>query len=181
MITYEGGNPFVYVISNYERPGELNLPTPADALFHRRIKPRRPRCIVTGQAQAVSEQRRKALEEVLAQMPPSPHNLREAIAEANREAAAKAQGTVSEGSVVAFLSPDGSGQMNVYGDRKGELLPPLMLSGQPLADQLQGALAQMGATGPQSLDGVGWPANRRPGEQQQFTAMSVSFRPAQPS
>ncbi len=178
LVTYEGGNPFVYVISNYERPGQPNLATPADALFRRRIKPRGPRCIVTGQAQAVSEAKRKGLEEVLATMPPSPENLRAAIAQANREAAPLAQAnTVSEACVVAYMSPDGSGQMNVCGDQQGEFSPPLILSGQPLADQMRAALAQMGAVGPHSVDGIGWPANRPNGPL--LGAMSVSYRPAQ--
>jgi hypothetical protein len=182
LMTYEDGNPFVHVISNYERPGQPNLPTPEDALFHRRIKPRGPRCIVTGQAQAVSAQRREQLQDVLAQQPPSPEALRDAIAEANREAAPLAEkDTVSEASVVAFMSKDGSGQMNVYGDVQGEFLPPLILSGQPLADQLRAALAQMGVTGPQSVGGIGWPANRRPEPgQPMLGAISVSFGPVNP-
>jgi hypothetical protein len=104
------------VILNYESPGQPNLPTPEEALFLRKIKPRKPRCIVTGQSKAVSVERRRALEDVLAQMPPSPENLRKAIAQTNREAAPLADpDTVSEACVVAHLSPDGSGQMNVYG------------------------------------------------------------------
>jgi hypothetical protein len=47
LATYEDGNPFVYVVSNYERPGQPDLPTPADTLFRRRIKPRGPRCIMS--------------------------------------------------------------------------------------------------------------------------------------
>jgi hypothetical protein len=183
LMTYEDGNPFVRVISNYERPGQPNLSTPEDVLFHRRIKPRGPRCIVTGQAQAVSEQRRAQLQDVLAQQPPAPEVLRDAIAEANREAAPLAQkNTVSEACVVAYMSSDGSGQMNVYGDVKGEFMPPLILSGQPLADQLRGIMAQAGATVPQSVGGIGWPANRRPDPSQPFLgAMSISFGPANSS
>jgi hypothetical protein len=183
LITYEDGNPFVHVISNYERPGQPNLATPADALSPRRIKPRGPRCIVTGQARAVSQQRRDHLEDVLARQPPAPDKLRQAIAEANREAAPLAQkDTVSEACVVAYMSRDGSGQMNVYGEITGEFLPPLVLSGQPLAEQMRAAVAQMGATGPHSVDGIGWPANSRPVPGQPLLgAMSVSFGPANTS
>jgi hypothetical protein len=183
LITFEDGNPFVHVISNYERPGQPDLPTPTDRLFHTRIKPRGPRCIVTGQSQAVSKRRRDHLKDVLAQQPPAPDKLREAIAEANREAAPLAQkDTVSEACVVAYMSRDGSGQMNVYGEIKGEFLPPLILSGQPLAEQMRGAVAQMGATGSQSVDGIGWPANSRPVPGQPLLgAMSVSFGPANAS
>jgi len=77
LMTYEDGNPFVRVISNYERLGETNLPVPADTLFQRRRKPRGPKCIVTGQAQAVTEQRRRHLENVLSEQPPAPENLRD--------------------------------------------------------------------------------------------------------
>ena len=70
LATYEDGNPFVYVISNFERPGGAYLSTPTEVLFKTRVKPRGPRCIVTGQSQAVSEQQRAALKEVLAQQPP---------------------------------------------------------------------------------------------------------------
>jgi hypothetical protein len=88
LMTYENGNPFVRVISNYERLGETNLPVPADTLFNRHRKARRPRCFVFGQAQAVTEQRRRHLESVLSEQPPAPENLRDALAAANRDAAA---------------------------------------------------------------------------------------------
>jgi hypothetical protein len=69
--------------------------------------------------------------------------------------------------------------MNVYGDIHGEFLPPLIFSGQPLAEQMKAALTKMGAVGPQSVGGIGWPANRRPTPGQPFIdAMSVSFGPA---
>jgi hypothetical protein len=182
LMTYADGNPLVHVISNYERLGESNLPTPADMLFHRHRKPRGPKCIVTGQAQAVTEQRRRQLEDVLAQQPPTPENLRNAIAAANREAAPLAEkDTVSEACVVAYMQRDGSGQMNVYGDVLGEFVPPLMLSGMPLAEQLRGAMDQVGAVGPQSVGGIGWPANQRPQPglaMAMFGAMSVSFGPS---
>jgi hypothetical protein len=182
LATYEDGNPFVYVISNFERPGGAYLSTPTEVLFKTRVKPRGPRCIVTGQSQAVSEQQRAALKEVLAQQPPEKERLRLAIAQTNREAAANAHpDTVSESCNVAYLSADGSGQMNVYGDIQGKFDPPLIFSGMPLAEQMQAAMVQMGATGPQSVGGVGWPANRRPMPGQPFIdAMSVSFGPATP-
>ena len=75
MITYEKTNPHVYVISNFERPDQPQLSTPADALFCTRIRPRRPRCIVTGRASAVSEEQREALRDLLAHVPP-PNGLR---------------------------------------------------------------------------------------------------------
>jgi hypothetical protein len=182
LITYEDGNPLVHVISNYERLGETNLPAPADRLFHRHKRPRGPKCIVTGQAQAVSGERRKHLEDVLAQQPPAPDDLRLAIAEANRGAAPFAEkDTVSEACVVAYLWRDGSGQMNVYGDVRGEFMPPLFLSGMPLAEQLRAAMAQVGAVGPQSIGGIGWPANQRPDFTQPvaaLNAMSISFGPS---
>jgi len=38
---------------------------------------------------------------------------------------------------VAYMSKDGSGQMNRYGEAIGEFIPPLILSGMPLAEQLR--------------------------------------------
>jgi hypothetical protein len=79
------------------------------------------------------------------------------------------------------MSKDGSGQMNVYGEAIGEFMPPLILSGMPLAEQLRASMAQVGAVGPQSVGGIGWPANQRPTPGQQFRilgAMSISFGPS---
>jgi hypothetical protein len=71
--------------------------------------------------------------------------------------------------------------MNVYGDAIGEFIPPLILSGKPLAEQLRASMAQVGAVGPQSVGGIGWPANQRPTPGQDFGflgAMSISFGPS---
>jgi hypothetical protein len=79
------------------------------------------------------------------------------------------------------MSDDGSGKMNVYGDVIGEFVPPLILSGMPLAEQLRMLMAQQGGGGPQSVGGIGWPANQRPAPGQQFGilgAMSISHGPA---
>jgi hypothetical protein len=60
-------------------------------------------------------------------------------------------------------------------------MPSLILSGLPLPEQLRGAMAQVSAVGPQSVGGVGWPANHRPQPGQPISMagmMSVSFGPA---
>jgi hypothetical protein len=49
MITYdEKAKPHVYVISNFERPGQPSKPTGADKLFCTPIRPRGPRCALPG-------------------------------------------------------------------------------------------------------------------------------------
>ena len=100
LITYgEKTKPHVYVISNYEYPGQPPEPTGADELFCTPIRPRSPRCIVTGWAPAVSEEQRAGLTSLLAHVP-LPDQLRDAVALTNREASAKAEDTVSKECIV---------------------------------------------------------------------------------
>ena len=77
---------------------------------------------MTGWAPAVSEEQRAALTDLLAHVP-LPDQLRDAVALTNREASAKEEDTVSKECIVATLSPDGSGQIMVYGNLPKEFLP----------------------------------------------------------
>ena len=90
MIAYDQKDkPRVYVISNFERPGQPELPTPANELFRTPVRPRgEPRCIVTGWASSVSEAEKAALTELLSRKP-SAMQLCDEIAFTNREASAK--------------------------------------------------------------------------------------------
>jgi len=116
MITFENGKPFVYVVSNFERPNGPKLSTPADELFVTRIRPRGPRCIVTGWTPAVCEADKEALKDALAHQV-SPNQIRQAVARTSRESSTRAQGKVGESCVVAHLLPDGSGEAQVSGIR----------------------------------------------------------------
>ncbi|MFG2785808.1 hypothetical protein ACGFY7_49330 [Streptomyces prunicolor] len=160
MITYERAKPNVYVISNFERPNGKSLTTPADSLFCTRVRPRGPRCIVTGYSPAVSQQQSNALKDLLA-TGPEPEMLRDAVALASRESSSRARGTVGEQCVVAHLCPDGSGEAHVYGNLSAEFLPAMIKSGLNLLPDVQTALGQAGVVGPQRLVGVTWTASEK--------------------
>ena len=159
MITYEKAKPHIYVISNFERPDQPQLPTPADALFCTRIRPKGPRCVVTGQASAVTGEQRRALRDVLAHKPP-PEDLRQAVAQSNVEASARAQGKVSESCIVAHLYPDGSGEAQVFGDPLQEFVPAMFIDGHNVSTHVPYGTDDADEGGPQRLVGVTWEANR---------------------
>jgi hypothetical protein len=152
MITYDQREkPHVWVISNYERPDQPDFPEPDEKPFFTPIRPRsHPRCIVTGWDQAVTKEQKTALTELLAHKPPR-DQLSDAVALTNREASAKAEDTVSKECIVATLSPDGSGQIMVYGDLPEEFLPILILCGNDLSPNVSDAMTQQGLTN-QMLD-----------------------------
>lgn len=158
MITYEKGMPYVYVISNFERPNGPTLKSPTPRLFYTRVRPRGPRCIVTGYAPALRDSQRMALTDLLASNP-APEHLRQAVATASREASARAAGTVSESCVVAHLCPDGSGEAQVFGNLPGEFIPTMITNGHNLAFNVPAGMAQSGLSGPHRLVGVTWTAN----------------------
>ncbi|MEU9168561.1 hypothetical protein AB0D34_12320 [Streptomyces sp. NPDC048420] len=160
MITYEGTKPNVYVISNFERPNGASLTIPTDSLFCTRVRPRGPRCIVTGFSPAVSQQQSNDLKDLLA-TGPEPEQLRDEVALASRESSSRAQGTVGEQCVVAHLCPDGSGEAHVYGNLSAEFLPVMIKSGRNLLPDVQTALGQAGAVGPQRLVGATWTGSKK--------------------
>ncbi|HET6354665.1 hypothetical protein [Streptomyces sp.] len=169
VITYEKGKPCVYVISNYERPNGPQLTTPADALFCTRVRPRGPRCIVTGCAPAVTSGQRSRLEDLLAAVP-TPEHLREEIARTSRESSANASGTVGDSCVVAHLCPDGSGQAQLFGNLYKEFLPAMITNGHNVATSIPTVIAEEGSPGPRRLVGATWSAN---GE---VTVMTGAYR-----
>ncbi|MEV8628586.1 hypothetical protein [Streptomyces sp. NPDC051079] len=158
MITYEGGTPYVYMISNVENPNEAPQAAAADKLFCTRARARRPRCLVTGWAPSVLEAQRQSLLGLIAEDPP-PEQLREAVAMASRAASGRAQGTVGQSCVVAHLRPDGSGEAQVFGNLVEEFLPTMITQGYNVASPVPAVLVAAGSTNPHRLVGATWNAN----------------------
>jgi hypothetical protein len=171
MMTYVKATPYVYVISNFERPDEPLSAGPADKLFCNRVRPRGPRCIVTGQGPALLESQREALKALLGSNP-TPERLREAIATASREASVRAAGTVSESCVVGHLCPDGSGEAQVFGNLDAEFLPTMITNGHNVAAHIPPVIDQAGSPGPHRLVGATWTANGAA-----LTTMTGAYRP----
>jgi hypothetical protein len=173
MIAYDAkGIPRIWVISNYERPGQTFNTVGADDVFLTQLRARGPRCIVTGWAPAVSADQQAALLDLLASVPERTA-LSDAIAFTNRESSANAQDTVSRECSVATLAPDGSGQMLVYGELPQEFIPGVIIQGTslPLVDILkqQGQLNKM-------LDGMAWPDRRQVLAHNNMIPVSMTFR-----
>ncbi|WP_280478871.1 hypothetical protein [Nocardia asiatica] len=158
MITYESAKPYVYLISNFQRPGGPQMDTPAEELFVTRVRPRKPRCFVTGYVPAVTEQQSMHLTDVLANVP-SPTRVREAVAWVSRDAAGRALGTVGQSCVVSHLCPDGSGEAQVFGNLEEAFNPTMITRGRSIAPYAELAMTQAGLAGPQRLVGVTWTSN----------------------
>jgi hypothetical protein len=171
MLAYDKkGVPRVWVLSTFERPGQPPKTVGEDDLLCTRIRVSVPQCIVTGWTPAVSKAQQDALLDKLAQVPDR-DVMSDAVAIVNREASANAANTVSPESIVAVLSPDGSGQVTVYGSLLKEFLPCVILRGMSL--DVSPYLTQQGLTD-QMLDAVSWPPRSQTlgGN----TAMCQSFR-----
>ncbi|MEU3855082.1 hypothetical protein [Streptomyces sp. NPDC029554] len=158
MITYEDAKPYVYVISNFERPNETPLATPADRLICTRVRVRHPRCLVTGWAPAVHEDQREALVDLLAAVP-EPSRLREEVAKTSWESSSRAEETVGQSCVVAHLCPDGSGEAQVFGNMEEEFLPTMITNGHNVASLVPAVIADAGLSSPRRLVGATWQAN----------------------
>jgi hypothetical protein len=172
MITFERGKPHVYVISNFERPGVPPLSVPADALLCTQIRPRTPRCVVTGCSDAVTNEQRLHLTELLARER-NPEQLRKAVALTSRDASTRAGGAVGESCVVAHLCPDGSGEAQVFGHLNEEFLPVFVTNGTNASMHVPAALADAGAVGKHRLVGVTWQSNSKLA----MAAMVAAYRP----
>jgi hypothetical protein len=120
---------------------------------------KKPRCIVTGWTPAVSADQRGLLLDLIAFKPDS-DELADAAAIVNRDSAPTArdfpsdESGVSEECIVATLSPNGSGQILVYGDLPSEFIPRVVISGRNF--DLAATLQQQGNVGSQ-LDSISWP------------------------
>lgn len=155
MITFERRIPHVYVISNFERGDGVPLPQPLDHFVVSHVKPRGPRCFVTGQAHAVTREQREALDRLLASSP-TPESLRHAVALASRDAAQRAGGKVGTSCVAAHLLPDGSGEAQVFGNLDVEFLPAMISNGVNVAPFVPQAMTAAEVAGPSRLVGVTW-------------------------
>ena len=159
MIAYDGAIPRFWMISNFERPGQSPQPVGDDKLLVTTFKVKKPKCIVTGWTPAVSADQRELLLDLIA-FKPDPDELADAAAIVNRDSAPTAkdfpsdESGVSEECIVATLSPNGSGQILVYGDLPNEFIPRLVISGRNF--DLAATLQQQGNVGSQ-LDSISWP------------------------
>lgn len=172
MLAYDKkGVPRVWVLSTFERPGQPPKTVGEDDLLCTRTRVSGPQCIVTGWAPAVSKAQKDAILDELAHAPDR-DDMSAAVAIVNREASANAADTVSPECIVAALSPDGSGQVTVYGSLPKEFLPSVILRGVSLP--IANVLKQQGLTD-QMLDAVSWPPRSQTlgGN----TAVAQSFRP----
>jgi hypothetical protein len=158
LITYENRVPHVYVISNFERGGQQPLPDSLDGLVVSHIRPRGPRCVVTGWSTAVTKEQRRGLEQVLAGNPSS-LALRTAVANTSRVSSRRAEDRVSESCVVAHLLPDGSGEAQVFGNLNGPFSPSMITRGVNVATYIPDILNDAQAKGPARLVGVTWTSN----------------------
>jgi hypothetical protein len=176
LIAFQHGKPIVYLISSYEQLDKPPLPTPARRFMLTRTRPAVPRCVVTGQRSSVTDQQRKSLIDLVAStLPPTPTQLREAVANCSREASGRASDTVSESCVVAHLLPDGSGEAQVFGNLKKEFIPTLIIMGQNTAPHVPGVLQEAGEAGnPHRLVGATWTSNTTNGPR--WAAMALAYR-----
>ena len=107
--------PWVCMISNYQRAGQDDLPQPLDHFILTCHRPRPSRVYPTGWTDAVDDpDRRELLEQLSSQR--DPLALRRSAANVSRRCAGKSQQMVGENCVVAHLLPDGSGEVQVFGN-----------------------------------------------------------------
>jgi hypothetical protein len=187
LMTYQGGRPYVYVLSNCGDPDQAPFETPLDELIVTPLRVREPRCIITGWSPAVSDHQRRALTGILAHKPP-PEILKRFIADVSMASAASpaAEGKIGEACVVAHLSPDGSGQMDVHGDVMdvdgnvpAQFIPTMILQG----INLTGGEFRQHFEGqddgiPRTLESASWPAQkpRKPNGEPEMTGMAVMLK-----
>jgi hypothetical protein len=123
LSTYHG-----YVLSNCGDPDQALFETPLDELIVTPLRIREPRRVITGWSPAVSDHQRRALTDMLAYKPP-PEVVKRFTADVSMASAASpaAAGKIGAACVVAHLNPDGSGQMDVYGDLPAQFIPSMVL------------------------------------------------------
>lgn len=157
FITYQKKVPRVYLISNFQRGWGVDRAAPTDRLMVSPLRPRRPRCLATGQASSVSERQRHELEDLMASNTP-PGRLREAVARASRDSSFRSDGKVGEACVVSHLLPDGSGESQVFGNLKAEFLPSMIVHGQNVAPEMSSVMDPLKSR-PARLVGTTWTSN----------------------
>jgi hypothetical protein len=147
--------PWVCMVSNYQRAGQNDLPQPLDHFIITCHRPRPSRVYVTGWSDAVDDtDRRELLEHLSTER--DPVALRRCAAHVSRRCAGKSQQMVGENCAVAHLLPDGSGEVQVFGNLEEEFIPTMIVNGENIAAFVPEGLRQAGATRPHRLVGATW-------------------------
>jgi hypothetical protein len=158
LMVYDNGRPRVYVMSTFQHAGGGFFTEPSPTLQVSSFKPRMPRALVTGWGPAVSAAQRLSLVDALGRNL-SPELLRHQVAIVSRDAATRAQETVSEACVVAHLLPDGSGEAQVFGILGSKFTPTLIAHGEDVTGALPAVAREADSSGPLRLVGATWTAN----------------------
>ena len=119
------------------------------------------RRIFPSRSKAVDDTDRRDLLDLLSSEH-DPLALRRSAAHVSRRCAAKSQQLVGENCVVAHLLPDGSGEVQVFGNPEEALVPTMILSGENVATVAPVVFREAGATTPQRLVGATWNRSGEP-------------------
>ena len=153
--------PWVWMISNYQRAGQKNLPQPLDHFVVTCHRPRPSRVYPTGWTDAVDDTDRRELLELLSSER-DPLALRRSAAHISRRCAGKSQDMVGENCVVAHLLPDGSGEVQVFGNPEEEFVPTMIMNGENVAKFAPIVFREAGATTPHRFTGATWTRSGEP-------------------
>ena len=170
LAVFERDRPLLNMISNYQRAGQDDLPQPLDHFIVSRHRPRGPRPYVTGYADCVDAGDKDELHDRL-RSERDPHALRRAAAHVSRRSALRSNGNVGENCVSAHLLPNGSGEVQVFGNPAAAFIPTMIMSGRNTATYVPEAFRQAGATAPHRLVGATWTESR-----DDVNAMLLGFR-----
>jgi hypothetical protein len=160
-------NSLVNPLCQVQCAGQDDLPQPLDHLIITCHRPRPSRVYETGWTDAVDDTDRRELRELLSSER-DPVALRRSVAHVSRRCAGKSQQMVGENCVVAHLLPDGSGEVQVFGNPTEEFIPTMIMNGENTAVVVPEVFRQAGATTPHRLVGATWtpsgvPAHLRAG------------------
>lgn len=163
MVVFDAKGPRVVYVSTYQRAGGYDLAMPRPKFFTSSYRPSAPWFGATGSgAKHISQDDRTMLLDMLKANEP-PLAIREAVAQVNANTAPRTSNEVSEQCVSAHLLPDGSGEMQVFGDIDKPFIPMVIVGGTNSADVVPDILADAGeGTTPHRLVGMTWTSNRGP-------------------
>jgi hypothetical protein len=153
--------PWVCMVSNYQRAGQNDLPQPLDHFIITCHRPRPSRVYVTGWSDAVDDTDRRELLQLLSSER-DPLALRRSAAHISRRCAGKSHQMVGENCVSAHLLPDGSGEVQVFGNPEEEFVPTMIVNGENAAKFAPIVFQEAGATTPHRLVGVTWNRSGEP-------------------
>ncbi|TQM46133.1 hypothetical protein FB388_3539 [Pseudonocardia cypriaca] len=167
---FQKGVPHLQVISNFQRAAGRNIDEPLDRFIVSHFRPREPRCIVTGTEvyrvspsvtkPIMTAEERAQLERAITDTSDL-QRFRRRMAEASRGCASRAPRYISQNCVSSHLLPDGSGEMQLFGNMNEKYLPSLIVAGHDLSPSVPLALEQSGSQDlPHRLVGATWTADR---------------------